>query len=49
MKTTDNSRMGLNRLSAESRCGVAKPSIPIAIEGYDVKILYAHSQSWQAD
>ncbi len=38
MKTTDNSRMGLNRLSAESRCGVAKPSIPIAIEGYDVKI-----------
>ncbi len=30
--------MGLNRVSAESRCGVAKPSIPIAIEGYDVKI-----------
>lgn len=38
MKTTDNSRMGLNRLSAESRCGMVKPSIPIAIEGYDVKI-----------
>lgn len=38
MKINDNSRMGLNRMSAESRCGVAKPSIPIAIEGYDAKI-----------
>lgn len=38
MKTNDNSRMGLNRMSVESRCGVTKPSVPIAIEGYDVKI-----------
>ena len=38
MKTNDESRMGLKRMSAESRCAVAKPSIPIAIEGYDVKI-----------
>ena len=38
MKTNDESRMGLKRMSAESRCTVAKPSIPIAIEGYDVKI-----------
>ena len=30
--------MGLKRMSTESRCAVAKPSIPIAIEGYDVKI-----------
>ncbi len=30
--------MGLKRMSAESRCAVAKPSIPIAIEGHDVKI-----------
>ena len=38
MKTNEDSRMGLKRMSAESRCAVAKPSIPIAIEGYDVKI-----------
>lgn len=38
MKTNDNSRMGLNHMLAESWCGVAKPSIPVAIEGYDVKI-----------
>ena len=38
MKTNQDSRMGLKRMSAESRCAVAKPSIPIAIEGYDVKI-----------
>ena len=30
--------MGVMRMSAESRCAVAKPSIPIAIEGHDVKI-----------
>ena len=38
MKTNGDSRMGLKRMSAESRCAVAKPSIPIAIEGYNVKI-----------
>ena len=38
MKTNEDSRMGLKRMSAESRCAVAKPSIPIAIEGHDVKI-----------
>ena len=38
MKTNEDSRMGLKRMSAESRCAVAKPSIPIAIDGYDVKI-----------
>ena len=38
MKTNEVSRMGLKRMSAESRCAVAKPSIPIAIDGYDVKI-----------
>ena len=38
MKTNGDSRMGLKRMSAESRCAVAKPSIPIAIEGHDVKI-----------
>ena len=38
MKTNEDSRMGLKGMSAESRCAVAKPSIPIAIEGYDVKI-----------
>lgn len=38
MKTNEDSRMELKRMSAESRCAVAKPSIPIAIEGHDVKI-----------
>ena len=38
MKTNEDSRMGLKRMPAESRCEVAKPSIPIAIDGYDVKI-----------
>ena len=38
MKTNEDSRMGLKRMSAESWCAVAKPSIPIAIDGYDVKI-----------
>ena len=38
MKTNEDSRMGLKRMSAESWCAVTKPSIPIAIEGYDVKI-----------
>ncbi|WP_289192063.1 RtcB family protein, partial [Bacteroides acidifaciens] len=38
MKTNGDSRMGLKRMSAESRCAVAKPSIPTAIEGHDVKI-----------
>ena len=38
MKRNEDSRMGLKRMSAESRCAVAKPSIPIAIEGHDVKI-----------
>jgi len=38
MKTNGDSRMGLKRMSAESRCAVAKPSIPIAIEGYNVKM-----------
>ncbi len=38
MKTNENSRTGLNRMSAENRCVVVKPSLPIVIEGYDVKI-----------
>ena len=38
MKTNEDSREELRHKSAESRCGVVKPSIPIAIEGYDVKI-----------
>ena len=38
MKTNEDSRMGLKLMSAESWCAVAKPSIPIAIDGYDVKI-----------
>ena len=38
MKTNEDLRMGLKRVSAGSRCAVAKPSIPIAIEGHDVKI-----------
>ena len=38
MKTNDDSRMGLKRMSAESRCAVAKPSMPIVIERHDVKI-----------
>ena len=38
MKTNEDSRMGLKRMSAESWCAVTKPSIPIAIDGYDVKI-----------
>ena len=38
MNTIEDSRVGLKRMSAESLCAVAKPSIPIAIEGHDVKI-----------
>lgn len=38
MKINENSRTGLNRMSAENRCVVVKPSLPIVIEGYDVKI-----------
>ena len=38
MKTNEDLRMRLKRVSAGSRCAVAKPSIPIAIEGHDVKI-----------
>ena len=38
MKTNEDSRMGMKRMAAESLSAVAKPSIPIAIEGHDVKI-----------
>ena len=38
MKTNEDSRMGLKRMAAESLSAVAKPSIPIAIDGHDVKI-----------
>ena len=38
MKTNEDSRMGMKRMSAESLSAVAKPSIPIAIDGHDVKI-----------
>ena len=38
MKKNEDSRTGFKRMSDESLSAVAKPSIPIAIDGYDVKI-----------
>lgn len=38
MKINEDSRMGMKRMAAESLSAVAKPSIPIAIDGHDVKI-----------